>query len=134
VSKKAKEVHMLTSLVATALALSPLVAVVVLLQLVAWRDRRRQAAVARQITVTDAIGRELGAVVAPTVTPPWWGPWQLRMAVPLARPVMVARILAITERALARDEETRAARWEIVLTPQTEPPRPASVTRLRHAA
>jgi hypothetical protein len=38
-------------------------------------DRRREAMISRQIRVTDVIGDEFGAMVAPLVTKPFRGPW-----------------------------------------------------------
>jgi hypothetical protein len=45
----------------------PIAALVALLHVVEWRQRRHAAVIARQIEVTDAIHREFGAIVAPTV-------------------------------------------------------------------
>jgi hypothetical protein len=111
---------MITSLAILGLTLSPLIAVVVLLGLAAWRERRIEAAIARQIALTDAIGAELGSVVAPIVARPVGRPWQVRIAVPFSRPALVTRVLAITQRVLDR---TCASGYEVVLTPQEEPPR-----------
>ncbi len=111
---------MITSLAVLGLTLSPLIAVVVLLQLTAWRERRIDAAIARQIALTDAIGAELGSVVAPIVARPVGRPWQVRIAVPFSRPALVTRVLAITQRVLDR---TCASGYEVVLTPQEEPAR-----------
>jgi hypothetical protein len=111
---------MITSLAIFGLTLSPLIAVVVLLELAAWRERRTEAAIARQIALTDAIGAELGSVVAPIVARPVGRPWQVRIAVPFSRPVLVTRVLAITQRVL---ERTCASGYEVVLTPQEEPTR-----------
>jgi hypothetical protein len=110
---------MTTGILVFLLSLSPLLAVGVLLELAAWRDRRRQAGIARQIALTDAIAGELGAIVAPVVTPALWGPWTVRIPVPFSRPLTVARILAITHRALARIPDG----YEIVLVSQEEPVR-----------
>jgi hypothetical protein len=111
---------MITSLAVLVLTLSPLIAVVVLLELAAWRERRIEAAIARQIALTDAIGAELGSVVAPIVARPVGRPWQVRIAVPFSRPALVTRVLAITQRVLDR---MCASGYEVVLTPQEEPAR-----------
>ncbi len=113
---------MTTGILVFLLTLSPILAVGVLLELAAWRDRRRQAGIARQIALTDAIAGELGAIVAPVVTPALWGPWEVRIPVPFSRPLTVARILAITHRSLARIPDG----YEIVLVSQEEPVRPTS--------
>ena len=102
---------MVTTLAGLAVATLPVLVVVVLLALAAWRDRVREAVVARQIRLTDAIAAELGAIVAPVVRKRLWGSWQIEMAVPLARPTTVGAVLAIAHRALP-------GRYEIVLTPQ----------------
>jgi hypothetical protein len=111
---------MLTTLGVLVVTLSPIVAVVALLELATWWERRRRVAVARQITLTDAIAGELGAVVAPVVTKPLWGPWQIRIAVPLACPATVGTIIAIAHRVLAFAERMSPGDYAIVLTPQEE--------------
>jgi hypothetical protein len=74
-------------------------------------------AVARQVAVTDAIHRELGAVVAPVMRR-GWGAWELRMAVPLERPNLVGPVLAVAHRALARSASAKSERVRIVLVPR----------------
>ncbi|MBI2204241.1 MAG: hypothetical protein HYU41_10370 [Candidatus Rokubacteria bacterium] len=97
------------------LASLPVIAVFAVLALAAWRDRRQAEARARQIEVTDAIHRRLGAVVAPTVAPRAWGPWRLTIPVPFERPELVAAVVGIAHSALATARPT-----DIVLTPQEE--------------
>ena len=111
---------MLTTLAVLVLTLAPVVVVVALLELAERRDRRHRAAVARQISLTDAIASELGAVVAPVVRKPWWGPWQVEIAVPFARPATVGTIMSIAHRVLAHAERMSAGDYRIVLTPQEE--------------
>jgi hypothetical protein len=120
---------MLTTIAVILLTLSPILVVVALLELAAWRDRRRQVAVARQIAVTDAIAWEMGAIVAPEVKPALWGPWELRIAVPLSRPLVVGRIVAIADCVLARIPD----RHEIVLVPQEPPVRLVGPARMAAA-
>lgn len=96
-------------------AVLPLVLVLALLAIATRREQRIAEAAARQIAVTDAIHRELGAVVAPTVEPRSWGPWRLTIPVPFERPELIASVLGITHRAVARHRP-----MEIVLTPQEE--------------
>jgi len=110
---------MMTGILMFLLTLSPILTVGILLELAAWRDRRRQAAIARQIALTDAIAAELGAIVAPVVKPALWGPSKVRIPVPLSRPLTVARVLAIAHRVLARIPDG----YEMVLVPQEEPVR-----------
>ena len=68
-----------------------------------WLRRRRSESARRQIVLTDALDAELGPIVAPVVTRPFWGPWRIEIAAPLARPITVGRILAVTRRALGSD-------------------------------
>jgi len=68
-----------------------------------WLRRRRSESARRQILLTDALDAELGPIVAPVVTRPFWGPWRIEIAAPLARPITVGRILAVTRRALGSD-------------------------------
>lgn len=110
---------MMTGILVFLVTLSPILTVGILLELAAWRDRRRQAAIARQIALTDAIAAELGAIVAPVVKPALWGPSKVRIPVPLSRPLTVARVLAIAHRVLARIPDG----YELVLVPQEEPVR-----------
>ncbi len=110
---------MLTSLVVLVPMVVPILVLVALLKLAAWRDETRREVVARQIALTDAIGRELGAIVAPVVRKRPWGPWQIEIAVPLARPAIVGTILAIADRALAVAHPT-ARDYRIILTPQED--------------
>jgi hypothetical protein len=103
----------MTTLLGIAIALTPLAAVVALLKIadrIAWR---REAGVARQIELTDAIHRELGAAAAPTVQWEPGGGWVVAMRVPLERPGTVAALLRITHRVFAR---TGDAPLRIVLT------------------
>ncbi|HEY7601130.1 MAG TPA: hypothetical protein VIB60_01355 [Methylomirabilota bacterium] len=108
---------------------SPVLVVVGLLALAAWRDRRRDAVLARQIRLTDAIADELGSIVAPVVTKPLGRPWRVDIHVPVGRPAMVSRIVGIAHDTLTR---LGAGRYELVLTPDAAPvgtlltvPRPA---------
>lgn len=102
---------MLTSLIAVAVGLAPFVAVAVLLALSARWQRRRQEEAARQVAVTEAIHRELGAVAAPVVVRRAWGPWRVLIPVPFDRPALVARILSVAHRALPAS----ASPFQIVL-------------------
>jgi hypothetical protein len=68
-----------------------------------WLRRRRGESARRQIVLTDALDGRLGPVVAPVVTRPFWGPWQIEIAVSLARSPVVSRILAVAHEALASE-------------------------------
>jgi hypothetical protein len=106
--------------------LSPLLAVGALLALAGWRDRRALAATAHQTRLTDALADEIGVVVAPVVERRL-GTWRVTVAVPLERPLVVARILWVLHRTLGR---IGCERYEIILSPQ-EPAPPAPVHRPR---
>jgi hypothetical protein len=106
---------------------SPILVIIGLLALAAWRDRRREAMIARQIRLTDAIADELGPIVAPVVRKPLGRPWRVDIQVPVGRPATVSRIVAITHDMLTR---TAAGRYELVLTPDPAPVRAVgTVTR-----
>lgn len=113
---------MLWTVLAFAVAVLPILSVAALLEMAAWRERRRQAAIGRQIALTDAIAHELGAVVAPVVKKRLLGPWEVRIAVPFTRPTTVGTVLSIAHRVLSIAER-RAGRYQIVLTPQEGAPR-----------
>lgn len=119
---------MLWTVFAFAVAVIPILSVAALLELTAWRERRRQAVIARQIALTDAIAHEVGAVVAPVVKKPLLGPWEVRMAVPFTRPTTVGTVLSIAHRVLSFAER-RSGRYQIVLTPQEEAPQRAGAWR-----
>ena len=121
---------MLTLLVPVVVVALPFVAVVALLLLVGRVQRGRETRAAQQIEVTDAIHRELGPVVAPSMTKRPWGPPRLVIPAPLERPSMVAAVLAIAHRVLRGWGGTASVRTEIVVVPQTE----GRVPPLRRAA
>jgi hypothetical protein len=99
--------------------------VLALLRLADFVSTRREASHARQIALTDAIHRELGAVAAPVVSRRSGGGWLVSMAVPLDRPGTTAAIVRITERMFAPDSGG-VDRLRIVLTPAAA--RPAAGT------
>jgi hypothetical protein len=105
---------------------SPILVIIGLLSLAAWRDHRREAVVARQIRLTDALAAELGPVVAPIVAKPVGGPWRVQIRVPIGRPALVSCIVAIAHDTLTR---AGAARYELILSPA-----PATVQPLGTAA
>ncbi len=113
----------MTVLIGLLISSLPIALMLALVAFVEWRDRRRQEAIARQIAITDAIHRHLGAVVAPTVEPSLTGPWRLAIATPFGRPDVIAAVVEIAHHA-ARAFERRAALavrpMEIVLTPQED--------------
>lgn len=112
----------MNALLGTAIALTPFLVVIALLRLADFVSARREASIARQIALTNAIHRELGAVAAPMVSRRTGGGWLVSVAVPLDRPGTTAAIVRITERMFARDGGVDPLR--ILLTPAAT--RPAS--------
>jgi hypothetical protein len=126
---------MLTSFALLVLTFSPVLVVVGLLELAEWRDRRRHRAIAHQITLTDAIARELGAIVAPVVRKPWIGPWEIEIPVPALRPGNAGLLQTVVQRALAYGERLSPGRYRLILKPRTEPaPAPVRVATARSFA
>lgn len=111
---------MQTLLAAVVVVLFPFTTVLALLLLVRRAEARRDEAVARQIRLTDAIHRDLGAVVAPVVTRGRRGRWRVSIAVPFERPALVGAVLDIVHGAFPE-------RFDLVLTPRE--PRPRRETR-----
>ena len=112
---------MMTAAIVILTMSSPILVILGLLVLAAWRDRRRAAMVSRQVRLTDAIADELGPIVAPVVAKPLGGPWRVQIQVPVGRPATVSRIVAIAHDTLTR---TGAGRYELVLTPEPALVRP----------
>ena len=111
----------MTTLAGLAIAVTPFFAIVALLRLVDRIARRRDAALARQIALTDAIHRELGAVAAPTVHRRLGGGWRVDMAVPSDRPGTTAALVRITERMFVAPGGREAERFRMLLTPAAPP-------------
>jgi hypothetical protein len=107
---------MTTALLAMAVAAAPLAIVGGLLRLTARVQRRREVRCARQIELTDAIHREMGAAAAPVVERTWGGGWLVRMMVPLDSPAVVAAIVGVTSRVFAFS--SAQDRLQILLTAQ----------------
>jgi hypothetical protein len=127
--------NMMTTAVLILTMSSPILVIFGLLAMAAWRDRRRDAMVSRQIRLTDAIADEVGPIVAPVVRKPLGRPWRVEVQVPVSRPALVSRIVAVAHDTLTR---TGAGRYELVLTPAPTPVRPVpsmpSTTRRLQAA
>ena len=111
---------MLTLLGFLIVVVGPILVVGPLLWLANRLERARHEVRARQAAVTDAIHRQLGAVVAPPVRKRLWGPWQILIPVPLGRPALVSRVLAIAQAALAPIDGTQPGRLQFVLVAQEE--------------
>ena len=111
----------MNALLSTAIALTPFLVVIALLRFADFVSARREASIARQIALTNAIHRELGAVAAPVVSRRPGGGWLVSMAVPLDRPGTTAAIVRITERMFA-PEGGGADALRILLTPAAARP------------
>lgn len=81
-------------------------------------QRARAERVERQIAVTDAIHRELGAVVAPVVTRHGRHRWTVAVTAPLDRPLAVGRILAIAYEVMAARRPAHPPEISFVLRPR----------------
>ena len=108
--------------VAIMIALVPFLAVWALLALSSRAARAREARVARQIALTDAIHRELGAVAAPDVRRGVTGQWIVSVHLPLQREGLVGAIGRITYDLFRRLDRVETPRVHLVLIPQE--PRP----------
>ena len=113
----------MSMLAAILVVLIPPVAIAMLLRLAERSQRKRDERTARQIELTDAIHRELGAIVAPTVEKRRGGGLIVRMTVPFDRPQLAATLLTVTDQVFSRHDDTHAV--EIAFTP-----RPGSVANL----
>jgi hypothetical protein len=113
-----------------AVVVLPMTGLAALLLAVGRMERAREARIARQVGVTDAIHRELGAVVAPVVKRRIGRGWRVEIAVPFESPAIVGRVVAIAHAVMLG---SRAGRLEVVLTAQ-EPQRRAMNVRTRPQA
>ena len=80
----------------------------------AWRA----PAVARQVALTDAIHRELGAAAAPDVRRGWTGGWTVTVALPLYRESIVGAVTRITYDVFRRLDGQDPRRLRLVLLPR----------------
>lgn len=103
---------------------------------------KREAGVVRQIALTDAIHRELGAAAAPVVTRSWTRGWIVSVRVPLHHEGMVGAITRITHELFSRLDRQDPPRLRLVLMPRELRPwdraqmigSPRSADRMRRAA
>jgi len=114
-----------TTLLAIAIPVTLLLALLGMLWAAGRIEQRRNERYARQIALTDAIHRELGAIAAPIVERRRGGRWSVTMAVPFDQPATVASLLRITDR-MREPEAFSAASYEVVLTPRTITPEPST--------
>jgi hypothetical protein len=104
--------------------LIPFLAVWALLEITRRIGERREARVGRQIALTDAIHRELGAVAAPVVRRGWSREWVVSVRLPLQREATVGTITRITHDLFRRLDRQDPPRLRLVLIPQE--PRPVT--------
>jgi len=102
--------------VGIAIALAPVLAILGALQWANRASRRREAVIARQIALTDAIHRELGAVVAPVVTGGAARGWTVSIGVALRSEALVAAVARITDELFGRLDAQDPPRVRLVLT------------------
>jgi hypothetical protein len=115
--------------IAIMIALIPFLAVWGLLALSSRVARARSVRVARQIALTEAIHRELGAVAAPEVQRGWTGGWTVSVRLPLQREGLVGAIGRITHDLFRRLDRQETPRVRLVLIPEEVRPlrRPATL-------
>ena len=101
--------------VGLAVALAPVVAILGLLEWANRAARRREVVIGRQIALTDAIHRELGAVVAPEVSGSATRGWTVSVGVALRSESMVAAVARITDDLFRRLDEQDPPRVRLVL-------------------
>ena len=99
-----------------------------------WSRGRREETIRLQIALTDAIDAELGSIVSPVVKKPLWGPWQILIAIPLARPAAVGKILALAHEVFSVTEGMTVDQYEILLTPKQESISEEKMTRTSQPA
>lgn len=99
-------------------ALAPFAAVAGLLWLARVIGNKRDAGIARQIVLTDAIHRELGAVAAPVVRRGWTRGWTVWVRLPLQREETVGVITRITHDLFRRLDRQDPPALRLVLIPQ----------------
>lgn len=104
------------------IALLPFLAVWALLDLSRRVQQRREERVARQIALTDAIHRELGAAAAPDVTRSFTGEWTVSVRLPLQREGTVGAITRLTQDLFRRLDRQDPPRLRLVLIPQVVRP------------
>ena len=108
--------------------LLPFLAVAALLGLAGRIRERREACIVRQIALTDAIHRELGAAAAPEVRRSRSREWIVSVRVPLHREETVGAITRITHDVFRRLDREDPPRVRVVLRPQESRPRARAMT------
>lgn len=115
-----------------AVAMIPFLTVAGLLGLSGHLRRREDDRINRQIAVTDAMHRELGAAAAPEVRRDWLGGWTVSAAVPFEQEKAVAAVARIVHEFFATFYPKDVPRLRVLLTPRERTPGqapPSSITR-----
>jgi hypothetical protein len=81
-----------------------------------WVRKRREMVTARQIALTDALDGRFGAIVAPLVTRPLFGSWEVRIATPFLRSAVLAQMLSVIDDVFADGEAMPSSAYRIALT------------------
>jgi hypothetical protein len=100
---------------------APVVILVALFRAIGGSQRRRHAAIARQIHLTDALHARIGAALAPVVVKPLGRPWQVLVTAPFESTEVVSTLLeTVGEEFAARDPQHPEA-FQVVLSPREKP-------------
>jgi len=81
-----------------------------------WVRKRRETVIARQIALTEALDGRFGAIVTPVVAKPLFRPWEVRIAVPLHRSAILARMLGAVDEAFFGVEGPGPRSYRILLS------------------
>jgi hypothetical protein len=116
---------------AMAVVMVPAVALWALMRVRTAFERRRDAGVARQIALTEAIHRELGAVAAPVVRHGWLSGWTVSVPLPLDHEATVGAIARITTNLFRRLDAQDPPRLRMVLVPREPYAKTQATTNVR---
>lgn len=118
-----------------AVAMIPFLVIAALLSFSGRLRQRERVRVARQIAVTDAMHRELGAAVAPDVARDWLGSWTVSVKVPFEQAGTVSAVARIAYEFFAKSYPRDVPRLRILLTARERTVRrlagPSSVIKLK---
>lgn len=81
-----------------------------------WARKRREMMIACQIALTDALDGRFGAIMAPVVTRPLFGSWEVRIAMPFLRSAVLAQMLSVIDEVFAGGEVMPSNAYRITLT------------------
>jgi hypothetical protein len=99
-----------------------------------WSRKRSQGVADRQMALTEALDGQLGPIVAPVVTKPLFGPWEVQIAVPFQRPAMLARIVSVVDDVFFRFEGRSGRSYRMLLSAKPDCLAEASHRRTRRLA